>query len=406
MSSDTRETSDIRQHDFLIIGAGMAAHAAAVGIRAQGATGSIAILGAEADGPVERPALSKDLWSGDDAEGTSALKDTAGETGASLVLGDAAASIDVEARTVTTESGAVHGYGELLVATGGVPRTLDGLDEGERVIAYRSLDDYRRLRALATATPAPRIAVVGAGFVGTEIAASLSRTDADVVLVHPGARVADHVLPDELATELERELTEHDVDLHGGAEVSRGEVRLDGVTLHLDDDTSVDADVVVIGLGVRPATRFVEGVLDLADDGGIVVDEHLRTSAPHVWAAGDVAQYPDPILGLTRVEHVDAATTQGEAAGRAMAGGTEPYAHTPIFWSDVRDLGYEAVGTLSTRLQTVVDPVGDGTVVYYLDDDAVRGVLLWNVWEQTDAAKEVLAGPRPADPAELRGRIG
>lgn len=393
-------------HDFLIIGAGMAAHAAATGIRAQGATGSIAIIGAEQDPPVERPALSKDLWTTDDRDGKDAVKDTAGETGASLLLGDAAASVDVEAHVVRTESGEEHSYGALLIATGGVPRQIEGLEEGDRVIAFRSLDDYRRLRALAEGTPTPRILVVGAGFIGTEIAAALSRTEAEVELVHPGSIVGDHVFPEEIARQVEGELTSHGVTVRGGAGVERGELTDAGVRLHLEGGATVEGDAVVIGLGVRPATRFLEGVVDLADDGGVLVDEHLATSAPDVWAAGDVAVYPDPILGRTRVEHVDNATTQGEAAGRAMAGATDAYDHTPIFWSDVRDLGYEAVGTLSSRLETVVDHTEDGAVVYYLDDERVRGVLLWNVWDASDTAKKVLTEPRPSDPAELRGRIG
>lgn len=393
------------QHDFLIIGAGMAAHAAAAGIRAEGATGSIALIGAEQDPPVERPQLSKDLWGTDDRDGAAAVKDTAGETGATLLLGDPVVSIDAENRVVRTAGGAEHGYGELLVATGGTPRQVEGLPAGDRVVYFRTVADYRHLRALAEQNPAQRIAVVGGGFIGTELAASLSGTGATVVLVHPGEQVADHVFPSEITEQIERELVGRDVVLRGGAKVERGKVADAGVVLHLSDGETLEADAVVIGLGVEPATDLLRGIAELDDDGGVIVDAGLATSAVHIHAAGDIARYVDPILGSTRVEHVDNATTMGEAAGRAMAGASVTYDHTPLFWSDIGDLGYEAIGTLSTRLDTVVDPTDDGVVVYYLDADRVRGVLLWNVWDRTDAAAEVLAGERPADPDDLRGRI-
>ena len=163
---------------------------------------------------------------------------------------------------------------------------------------------------------------------------------------------------------------------------------------------------MVVGLGVEPATHFLPEEVELADDGGVVVDERLRTSAEDVHAAGDVATYPDPILGRTRVEHVDNATTMGAAAGRIMAGSEETYDHTPMFYSDVLGLGYQAVGTLDSSLETFVERVGDGAVAYYLDDREVRGVLLWDLDEGVEEAKALLARhSRPADPADLAGTI-
>ena len=159
-------------------------------------------------------------------------------------------------------------------------------------------------------------------------------------------------------------------------------------------------------LAAEPATHFLPEEVELADDGGVVVDERLRTSAEDVHAAGDVATYPDPILGRTRVEHVDNATTMGAAAGRIMAGSEETYDHTPMFYSDVLGLGYQAVGTLDSSLETFVERVGDGAVAYYLDDREVRGVLLWDLDEGVEEAKALLARhSRPADPADLAGTI-
>lgn len=186
----------------------------------------------------------------------------------------------------------------------------------------------------------------------------------------------------------------------GGAETGGG------VRLELSDGGNLEADLAVVGLGIEPATAFLDGVVDLAEDGGVLVDEHLRTSVDDVWAAGDVASYPDPILGRTRVEHVDGATAMGEAAGRILAGSEEVYDHTPMFYSDVFDLGYQAVGTLDSSLETFVDEVEGGAVAYYLSSTEVVGVLLWGLDDGVEEAKALLARhSRPADPAKLAGTI-
>ena len=163
--------------------------------------------------------------------------------------------------------------------------------------------------------------------------------------------------------------------------------------------------MVVTGLGVTPVTAIAE-TAGLTVDDGIVVDEHLRTNDERIWAAGDVASYPDSILGRTRVEHVDNAEQMGRVAGRSLAGSDEPYAHTPSFYSDVFEFSWEAVGTLDPSLETVEDWVEEleSGVVYYLTDGKPTGVLLWRVDGGTDEAREVIANP-PADPADLIGRI-
>jgi NADPH-dependent 2,4-dienoyl-CoA reductase/sulfur reductase-like enzyme len=205
---------------------------------------------------------------------------------------------------------------------------------------------------------------------------------------HPGGGR----FPDSIAQQVTNRYLDAGVELRSGTGVDGGTDADDGVELSLDDGSTLTADLVVVGLGIEPAAGLA-GVagLDLADDGGIVVDDHLRTSAEGVWAAGDVASYVDPRLGRRRVEHEDNALTMGQAAGRAMAGGDEAYDHTPMFYSDLFDLGYEAVGRMDASLETVERPQDDGTVVYYLDDDRVVGVLLWNVWDAVDDALEVLA---------------
>ncbi len=395
-------------YDFLIVGGGMVADSAAKGIREQGAGGSIGIVGEEPTPPFPRPALSKKLWTDPDFTIEKASLGTESETGAVLHLESQVVAVDADAHTVTTAAGDTFGYGRLLVATGGHPRRIDGLDPGERVLYFRSLRDYQRLRALAV--DKPEVVVVGGGYIGSEIAAALVQHECSVTMVHPDDVLAEKKFPAGLARDFESLFEQAGVRVVGGLKVESGHQDGDRVELALSDGSTVSADVVVVGLGIEPAGSVVDGSATRSEDGGIVVDERLATSAPDVYAAGDVAQYPDRILGRTRVEHVDNADSMGAAAGRILAGSDETYDHTPMFYSDVLGHGYEAVGTLDSSLETVVDEIeGGGTVVYYLDDTAVRGVLLWDVGVDgaLDAAYEVLArAERPEDAAALVGTIG
>lgn len=397
-------------HQYVIVGAGMAADAAAHGIRDHGSEGSIAILGEEPTIPFPRPALSKKLWTDPDFTVENTALDTVRETDALLHLETRVVGVDPDAHEVRTEDGRTIRYDKLLVTTGGHPRTIAGLPPGHRVLYYRSLSDYQRLRGLVGtedgAGDRPHVAVVGGGYIGTEIAAALVQQGCRVTLLHPDEVLGGPMFPGSLARDFQRRFTGAGVDVRGGARVTGGAESADGVRLELEGGGSLDADLAVVGLGIEPATSFLQGVVDLAEDGGVLVDERLRASAPDVYAAGDVATYPDPILGRTRVEHVDNATTMGESAGRILAGSEEVHDHTPMFYSDVFDLGYQAVGTLDSSLETFVDEVEGGAVVYYLSGTEVVGVLLWNLDDGVEEAKRLLAAhDRPADPSALAGTI-
>jgi 3-phenylpropionate/trans-cinnamate dioxygenase ferredoxin reductase subunit len=167
------------------------------------------------------------------------------------------------------------------------------------------------------------------------------------------------------------------------------------------------ADGIVAGIGIQPDVELAQRT-GLKVDNGIVVDENLRTSNPDIYAAGDVANFFNPVLGKrVRVEHEDNANTMGEAAGKNMAGSPTPYHHLPFFYSDLFELGYEAVGELDARLETVEDwkeEFREG-VVYYLEQGRVRGVLLWNTWGQVEAARALIAEKGPFTAQALRGRI-
>ncbi|TIC84147.1 FAD-dependent oxidoreductase [Nocardioides sp. GY 10127] len=395
------------RYDYLVLGGGMAADAAAQALREQDPDGTIGLLSEEATEPFPRPALSKKLWTDPDFTEDGAWLGTADAARADVLLSHRVVGVDTDARTVVCADGQTFSYGRLLVATGGHPRTVEGLPEGDRVLYYRSLADYRRLRALVDGDDAgvrPHVAVVGGGYIGSEIAAALVGEGCRVTLVHPDDVLGEKKYPADLAAAYDAMFREHGVDVHAGARVTSGDAEADGVRLTLSDGAVLEADAAVVGLGIEPATSFLSGSVKLADDGSILVDAQLRTSAPDVWACGDVVTYPDAVLGERRVEHVDNATSMGAVAGRNLAGAGEEYRHTPMFYSDLFDVGYEAVGTLDASLETVTETTEDGRIVYYLDDDEVVGVLCWNEFGLTDAAVDLLARhARPADPTALIG---
>ena len=390
---------------YLIVGGGMVADAAARGVRELDTDGTIGVLSEDVDRPYARPALSKKLWTDPDFSWDEKVDLHTEETGAEFLLGTRVVSIDRATKTVTTADGATHGYEQLLIATGGKPRGLPGLEPSDRVLDYRSAADYRRLRTLADA--GAHVVVVGGGYIGTEIAAGVVQTGARVTLVDPDEVVGGAMFPDDLARAFQQRFVDHGVELRTGRRVTEGSQTADGVTLTLDDGSVVEADAVVVGLGIEPVTGLAADA-GLTVDDGIVVSSTLVTDDPAVFAAGDVARYPDRILGTRRVEHVDNAQQQGRQAGRNLADADETYDHTPMYYSNVFDMGYEAVGTVSTDLRTVEDwqdPTVTG-VVYYLDeDDTVRGVLLWNVSDKTDEARKVLAEANAITPDMLPGRI-
>ncbi|MBF4589098.1 NAD(P)/FAD-dependent oxidoreductase [Curtobacterium sp. VKM Ac-1395] len=390
---------------YLIVGGGMVADAAARGVRELDTDGTIGVLSEDVDRPYARPALSKKLWTDPDFSWDEKVDLHTEETGAEFLLGTRVVSIDRATKTVTTADGATHGYEQLLIATGGKPRGLPGLEPSDRVLDYRSAADYRRLRTLADA--GVHVVVVGGGYIGTEIAAGVVQTGARVTLVDPDEVVGGAMFPDDLARAFQQRFVDHGVELRTGRRVTEGSQTADGVTLTLDDGSEVEADAVVVGLGIEPVTGLAADA-GLTVDDGIVVSSTLVTDDPAVFAAGDVARYPDRILGTRRVEHVDNAQQQGRQAGRNLADADETYDHTPMYYSNVFDMGYEAVGTVSADLRTVEDwqdPTVTGVVYYLDDDDTVRGVLLWNVSDKTDEARKVLAEANAITPDMLPGRI-
>lgn len=376
----------------------MTAAAAAHALREIDPGGAIGLIAAEPHPPYARPPLSKALWKGDPESGI-----WRGTDGATLRLGRRVTAIDATAHTVTDDAGEVTEYGKLLLATGGTPRRLPF--ENDQVIYFRTYDDYRRLRALANERR--RFAVLGGGFIGTEIAAALRTAGREVVMLVPEAGLAARVFPADLSRFLVDYYREQGVDPRTGDGLAGLTSRGDQIILKTTSGQELSVDAVVAGLGILPNVQLAEQA-GLRVDNGIVVDELLRSSRPEIFAAGDVANFFNPALGTRmRVEHEDNANTMGAAAGRSMAGQGTPYTHLPFFYSDLFALGYEAVGELDSRLETVSDwkePFREG-VVYYLKAGRVRGVLLWNTWGQVDAARALIAERGPFQAQQLKGRL-
>lgn len=386
-------------YGYVIVGGGMTADAAAKGIREIDPRGTIAIVSDDEDEPYTRPALSKKLWTDPEFTPEDNWLNTAAETGADIQLNTRVTELSPHERILTTDAGDRIGYGRVLLAQGGTPNTLEH-GPSERVIYFRTFADYRRLRKFSGRSL--HVAVVGGGYIGIELAAALVQNDTHVSMIFPDEILGGSQFPDALACRLHRTYDDNEVTLVAGRTVESIHDSDDHIELALDNGETIEADAAVVGLGVSPNTALAEQIgLDV--ENGIVVDGRLMSSIPGIYAAGDVAMYPDQILGRRRVEHVNNATQMGRAAGRIVGGSSESYDYTPYFYSNVFDIGYEAVGNLDAQLQIVEDWLSDNEcVAYYLSDERVEGVLLWNLTGRRDAARAVLGRPSSTNP---RGAI-
>lgn len=402
---------------YVVIGGGMTADAAVKALRKADPTGDVVLVSDEAQAPYKRPPLSKGLWKGDPDE--RANLGTA-DTGAELLLGRRAVELDTANSVVRLDDGTSLGYQQLLLATGAHARGLPSMAGLEGVVAYRTWRDYEYVkRSVAEGT---RVAVVGGGFIGSEMAAALNKQGAAVTMIFPEAHMGGGRFPESIASLVDADYESRGVTLLPGRTVDAATTTEGGVRLELSDGSSFDAELVLVGVGAQPNQELAEGA-GLQTGNGVLVDEHLNVLTAdgplrNVFAAGDVASFDWRALGKRlRIEHEDNAYSMGAAAGRNMAAaanaedGAGPqlaeYTHLPFFYSDLFDNGYEAVGLLDPRLQVVEDwrvPGAEG-VVYFLEDGLVKGVLLWNTWGQVDAARELIEARTPLSPEDLMGRL-
>lgn len=386
-------------YDYLIVGGGMVAAYAVQGIREYDKMGSIGVISTDMDVPYTRPALSKKLWTDDDFTQEEIPLDTE-KNGVELKLETAVTEINRDQKTVRLSDGSILSYDKLLLATGSEPIEIEGPND-DRAIFFRSWEDYRKLRAYSGNNN--HIIVVGGGYIGTELAAGLIQNDTKVTLVYPDEVLGEKQFPEEITREYEGAFREAGVQMMNGKRADSYRKDGDKIIVTLDDGQEIEGDALVSGLGVSPRTDLAEES-GLKVDDGVIVDQYLRTSDPNIYAAGDIATYPDEILGSNRIEHVDHARNSGETVGKVMAGSDEPYTYTPYFYSVVFDISWKAIGTLDSELETMIDEVGEGKVVYYLKDNKPAGILLWNVEADLDEVRSILDNP-PSDPSQLKGAI-
>jgi NADPH-dependent 2,4-dienoyl-CoA reductase/sulfur reductase-like enzyme len=400
MDDEYRRQQTMTDYKYLIIGGGMTAAAAVEGIREVDSTGEIGLISAELDNPYDRPPLSKALWKGKPLY--TIWRKTENKR-VRMHLDRAIKEVIPAQKRVVDDQGDFFTYQKLLLATGGRPRLLPFGDD--QIIYFRTLSDYRRLRALAEM--GRRFAVIGGGFIGSEIAAALALNGKEVVMIFPGEDIGDRVFPRSLAQFVSSFYKQKRVEVLAGEKIIGLETRGSQRVLKTSMNREIAVDGVVAGVGIEPNVELAQ-TAGLSVENGIIVDEFLRTSDPGIRAAGDVAAFYNPALGKRiRVEHEDNANSMGRLAGRNMAGKSEPYHHLPFFYSDLFDLGYEAVGEVDSRLETFADwkrPNEEG-VIYYLQNGRVRGVLLWNVWEQVEAARQLIAEAGPFTGKDLKGRL-
>jgi 3-phenylpropionate/trans-cinnamate dioxygenase ferredoxin reductase component len=385
---------------YLIIGGGLAADSAVRGIRELDQDGSILVVSDDDHPPYDRPPLSKGLWKGTAVDTIWRHTELAN---AELRLGTRVVALNRSCRTATDADGTVVTYGKLLLATGGSPRPLRRADPS--VIYFRKFSDFQQTRQAAN--EGAEFAVIGGGFIGSEVAAALAMNGSKVSLIFPGDSIGEQLYPRPLAHFLNLYFRKRGVDVRFNERVRRVERVANKLAVHVNNDSRVVVDMVIAGIGIEPNVDLAKAAeLQIGD--GIVVDEMLRTSDPNIFAAGDVANFPCAALERRlRYEHEDNAQAMGRTAGRNMAGGREAYRHLPFFYSDLFDLGYEAVGAIDTRMETVEDweEKFRRGVIYYVKNRRVLGVLLWNTRGLVDAARELIASVHGQAPSSLIGRL-
>ena len=377
--------------NIVIVGTGLAGANAAQELRAQGHTGDITLVGDEPHPPYERPPLSKGLLLGSADPDSVFVHPTTwyADHQVELVTGTPVTDIDLDTHHVAIGDRQLP-FDRLLLATGAHPRRLAPADvSGADVVYLRTIDDALALAPRLT----ERLLIVGAGWIGLEVAAAARQAGGDVTVVETAALPLLRVLGPEIAPTFAALHRDHGVDLRLGTGITAVEHDHGRTTVCLDDGSEVEPDLVLVGIGAEPNDTLAAKA-GLATDHGVLVDARLRASDPHVWAAGDVAQHDHPVHGRLRVEHWDTAIHQGRHAARVMLGDDEPYVRQPYFFTDQYDLGMEYVGHVGPRGYDEVVVRGSlsdrtFTALWISADRVVAGMQV-NDWDATDTLRDLV----------------
>jgi NADPH-dependent 2,4-dienoyl-CoA reductase/sulfur reductase-like enzyme len=388
------------RYRYLIIGGGLAGASAIAGIRQQDKEGTIGLLCAETILPYHRPPLSKDLLWGKKTFPEIFVFDEKyyADQKVTVHLRTRAKSIHPVKCFAADEAGNEYYYSKLLIATGGNPRQFS--QAGEAVHYFRNARDYEILMQAV-----PRVKdflIVGGGFIGAELAAGLIHLDRKVMMLFTGKGLLDHIFPADLSASVTDFYKQKGVYFFTEDDPAGFEPNNDRVKVTTKGGKKLETGWVIAGIGIDPEAELAQSA-GLQIDKGIVVDKNLRTSRPGIYAAGDLARFPCEALGQAmRLEHWDNAGAQGKCAGINMAGGSEPYGYLPYFYSDLFEMGFEAVGLLDAKMKTVSAweiPFRKGVVVY-LEDDQVKGVLLWQQTKMLDWARKLILDKAAVKSAE------
>jgi 3-phenylpropionate/trans-cinnamate dioxygenase ferredoxin reductase subunit len=390
---------------FVIVGASLAGARAAEALREEGFDGRVVLIGAEAERPYERPPLSKDYLRGEFPRGKVYVHEERfyAEREIELRTGTAASELDASARELVLEHGERIGFDRLLLATGAAPRRLDvpGADL-EGVLYLRDLADSDAIRDRLR--EGAHLVVVGAGWIGAEVAASAREKGVEVTMLARDALPLARVLGPDVAAVYRDIHLDHGVEFLSQTTVAafEGDGAIERV--RTEDGRAIDCDLVVVGVGVTPRTELAVRAGIEVDD-GIAVDEHLETSAPGVFAAGDAASAHHALYGRRiRVEHWANAVNQGPAAARNMLGRKQPYERLPYFFSDQYDVGMEYSGHAGRWDEVVFrgDPATREFVAFWLEGGRVLAGMNVNVWGVTEAIQALIRARERVDVARLR----
>jgi NADPH-dependent 2,4-dienoyl-CoA reductase/sulfur reductase-like enzyme len=384
---------------IVIVGGGLAAAKTAEELRERGYDGTVTLLGAEEHLPYERPPLSKSVLLGEKEPESAIVHDEAwyADHDVEVRTSTTVSAIDLERRTVATDGGEVS-YDQLVLATGSEPRRLPAADRsGARVAYLRTMDDGVALRSALQEQP--RVVIVGAGWIGLEVAAAARTHGCEVTVVEPQSQPLLSVMGEQVGAAYADLHRAHGVDLRLGTSVED----LDRTHVRISEGDPLPADLVLVAIGAVPRTALAEQA-GLATDNGVLVDATLRTSDPHVFAIGDIANHDHPVLGRrVRVEHWDNAIEQGRTVARNLLGEDVAYERAPYFFTDQYDLGMEYVGLADREhLDSVVirgnlsDLKG---IAFWHYEGTVQAAMHVNEWDATDDLRALLG--RRVDPARL-----
>ncbi|KAG8188183.1 hypothetical protein JTE90_019461 [Oedothorax gibbosus] len=457
LAEDLALLSDFGPVPYLLVGAGSASFAAYRAIRTRDPTAKILIVGEEPFVPYMRPPLSKEMWFDEKADGAKSLSFSqwngknrslfyepeeyffsirelldSKNGGVSIIRGKKVVKVDATQQTIHLDSGEKISYAKCLLATGSRPKNLEAFEGPslkKHVTLYRNIRDFQKLDAVSK--KAKKVAVIGGGLLGSELAVGLAHRvkGLDVVQVFPEKGIMGKILPEYLGEWTTEKVREEGVKVIPNTEVKSAKRNEDKVTLHLSNGKTLEVDHVIVAVGAEPDTEIAKASKLEIDDkhGGFLVNTEME-ARKNLWVAGDAACFYDPNLGRRRVEHHDQAIVTGKLAGGNMAGDNNPYLHQSMFWSDLGPtVGFEAIGIIDAALPTVgvfakttpvtdiglpvaesVEKVATETkeeevlrspnpsdkynkgVVFYLRDDIIVGIVLWNVFSKMQVARQIV----------------